>query len=152
MDTKEGKMGHMNCDCSWCCCSVAKLCLTLCILVDCSMIGFPVLCYLLEFAHIHADWVGDAIQPSHPLSPPSPPAISLFQHHGLLQWVSQNIGASASASVFPVNIQGWFILRLTSLISLLSKELSRVFSSTTVQKHQFFSTQPSLRSNYYIHT
>ena len=145
-------MGHINCHCDWRCCSVAKLGLTLCILVDCSMIGFPVLHYLLEFAHIRVNWVSDAIQPSYPLLPPSVPAVSFFQHQGLLQWVSQNIGASASASVFPVNIQGWFILRLTGLISLLSKELSRIFSSTTVQKHQFFSTQPSLRSNSHIHT
>ena len=64
----------------------------------------------------------------------------------------QNIGASASASVFPMNIQGWFPLGLTGLISLQSKGLSRVFSNTAVQKHQFFGTQLSLWSNYYIHT
>ena len=56
----------------------------------------------------------------------------------------QNIGVSASASVLPVNIQGRFPLGLTGLISLLSKGQSRVFSSTTAQKHQFFGTQPSL--------
>ena len=56
----------------------------------------------------------------------------------------QNIGASVSASVLPVNIQGWFPLGLTGLISLQSKELSRVFSTTTVQKHQFFNAQPFL--------
>ena len=56
----------------------------------------------------------------------------------------QSIGASTSASVLPVNIQGWFPLGLTGLISLLSKGLSRVFSSTTIQKHQLFGTQPSL--------
>ena len=59
----------------------------------------------------------------------------------------QNVGASGSASVLPMNIQGWFPLGLTDLISLLSKGLSRVFSKTTIQKHQFFSTQPSLWSN-----
>ena len=58
----------------------------------------------------------------------------------------QSIGVSASASVLPKNTEGWFPLRLTGLISLQSKELSRVSSSTTVWKHQFFSTQPSLRS------
>ena len=63
----------------------------------------------------------------------------------------QSIGASASASVFPMNIQGWFPLRLTSLI-LQSKGLSRVFSSSTVWKHQFFRTQPSLWSSSHIHT
>ena len=64
----------------------------------------------------------------------------------------QSIGASASASVLTMNIQDWFPLGLTSLIILLSKGLSRVFSSTTVQRHQFFSAQPSLRSNFHIHT
>ena len=59
----------------------------------------------------------------------------------------QNIGASASASVLPVNIQCWFPLGLTGLISLQSMGLSRVFSNTIFQKHQFFSAQPSLWSN-----
>ena len=60
--------------------------------------------------------------------------------------------ASASASVLPVNIQGWFPLGLTGLISLQSKELSRVLYNTTVRKHQFFSAQPSSQSNSHIHT
>ena len=64
---------------------------------------------------------------------------------------SWNIGASASASVLPMNIQGWFPLGLADLISLQSKWLSRVFSNTTVQKHQFFNTQPSLWSNSHSH-
>ena len=64
----------------------------------------------------------------------------------------QRIGALASAAVFPMNIQGWFPLGLTSLISLQFKGLSRVFSSTTIWKHQFFSTQPSLWSESHIHT
>ena len=65
---------------------------------------------------------------------------------------SQNIGVSASASVHPMNIQDWFPLGWTGWISLLSKGLSRVFSNTTVQKHQFFSAQLSLWSNSHIHT
>ena len=65
---------------------------------------------------------------------------------------SQSIGASASASVLPMNIQDWFPLGCTGLIYLLSKGLSRVFSNTTVQKHQFFDTQLSLWSNSHIHT
>ena len=65
---------------------------------------------------------------------------------------SQSIGASALASVLPMNIQGWFPLGLTGLNSLQSKRLSRVFSSTTVQKHQFFGAQPSLLSNSHICT
>ena len=64
----------------------------------------------------------------------------------------QSIGASASVSVLPVNIQDWFPLGLTDLISLLSKTLSRVFSKTTVQKHPFFDTQLSLQYDYHSHT
>ena len=66
--------------------------------------------------------------------------------------VCQSTGASASALVLPTNIQCWFPLGLTYLISLLSKGLSRVFSSTTIQKHQFFGVQPSLWSNSHLHT
>ena len=65
---------------------------------------------------------------------------------------SQSISASAWASILPTNIQGWFPLGLTGSISMLSKGLSRVFSSTTVWKHQFVSAQPSLRSNSHTHT
>ena len=103
-------------------------------------------------------WLVSSIQPSHLLLPPSPPAFNLSQHQGLFQWVSsctsagQSIGASVSASVFPMNIQDCFPLGLTGLISLLSKRFSRVFSSTTVQKHLFFGTQPSLWSSSYICT
>ena len=64
----------------------------------------------------------------------------------------QSIGALASASVFPMDIQGWFPLGLTGLITLQSKGLSRVFSNTTVQKHQFFGAQLSLWSSSHIHT
>ena len=64
----------------------------------------------------------------------------------------QSIGASASASVLPMNIQDWFPLGLIGWISLQSKGLSRVFSNTTVQRHQFFGTQPSSQSNSHIHT
>ena len=65
---------------------------------------------------------------------------------------AKSVRALASASVLPMNIQGWLPLGLTGLISLLSKGLSRVFSSTTIQKHQFFVSQPSLWSNSHIHT
>ena len=71
----------------FCCCSVAKSCLTLCDLMNCSMPGFPVPHHLLEFAQTHSHWVGDAIQPSHPLSSPSPPALNLSQDQGLFQCV-----------------------------------------------------------------
>ena len=104
--------------------------------------GFPALHYLPECTQAHVHWVADAIQPIHPLSPPSPPALNLSQDQGLFQWVgcSQQVAkALASASVLPMNIQGWFPLGLTGLISLLSEGLSRVFSSSTSWKHQFFS-------------
>ena len=117
--------------------SVTQSCLTLCDPMDCSMRGLPVLHHLLEPAQTHDYWVSDAIQPSHPLSSPSPPAFSLSQHQHLFQWVSsshQSIGVSASTSVLPVNIQDWFILGWTGWISLQSKGLSRVFSNTTAQK------------------
>ena len=65
---------------------------------------------------------------------------------------SQSIGALASASVLPMDIQGWFPLGLTNLIALQSKGLSRIFSNTTVQKHQFFGAQLSLWSSSHIHT
>ena len=124
--------------------------------MDCSTPGFPVLHYLLECAETHIHWISDAIQPSHPLSPPSPLALSLSQYQGLFQsWLfasgGQSIVASASAPALPMNIQGWFPLGLAGLISFLSRGLLRVFSSTTVQKHQCFSTQLSLWSNTHIH-
>ena len=71
----------------WCCCSVTLSCPTLCNPMDYSMPGFPVLHYLPEFAKTHVHWVNDAIQPSHPLSLPSPLALSLSQNQGLLHWV-----------------------------------------------------------------
>ena len=71
-----------------CCCSVAKSCPTLHNPMDCSMSGFPVLHYFLEFAQTHVHWVSDAIQISHPLLPPSPLALNLSQQQGLFQWVS----------------------------------------------------------------
>ena len=68
--------------------SVAQSCLTLCDPVDCSMPGLPVHCQLPEFTQTHVRWVSDPIQPSHPLSSPSPPAFNLSQHQGLFKWVS----------------------------------------------------------------
>ena len=125
-----------------CCCSVTQLCPTVCDPMDCRMQGFSVLHYLPEFGQTHVHWIGHAIQPYHLLLPPFPPSLSLYQHQGILQWAGfassgQSIGASASASVLPMNSQGWFPLGLTGLITFLSKRLSRVFSSTAVQKHQF---------------
>ena len=80
------------------------------------------------------------------------PASGYFPVSWLFASQGQSIGASASASVLPMNIQDWFPLGLTGLISLLSRGLVRVFSSITVRKHQFFGAQPSLWSNSHIHT
>ena len=73
-----------------CYCSVAKSCLTLCNPMDCSTPGFPVLHYLPEFSQIHVHWVSDVIQPSLPLSSPSPSALNLSQHRSLSQWVGSS--------------------------------------------------------------
>ena len=79
--------------------------------------------------------------------PPSFPASGSLPMSHFFASGGQSIGTSVSASVLPMYIQGWFPLELTALISLLSKELLRVFSSTAVRKHQYFSAQPSLWSN-----
>ena len=83
--------------------------------------------------------------------PPSFLVPGSFPMRWLVPSGGQSTGASASASVLPMNVQDWFLLGLTDLISLLSKGHSRVFSSSTVQKHQFFSAQPSLWFNSHSH-
>ena len=83
--------------------------------------------------------------------PQSLPASGSFPMSQLFKWGGQSIGVSASASVIPMNTQDWS-LGWTGWISLQSKRLSRVFSNTTVQKHQFFGTQLSSQSNSHIHT
>ena len=126
--------------------SVAQSCPTLCDSMNCSTPGLPVHHQLPEFTQTHVHQVSDAIQPSHPLSSPSPPAPNPSKHQVLFQWVnsSQSIRVSALASFLPMNTQDWFPLEWTGWISLKSKRLSRVFSNTTVQKHQFFDAQFSL--------
>ena len=136
---------------------IIQLCLTPWDPMDCSTPGFPIHHQLPELAQTQVHWVIDAIQPSHSLSSPSPPAFNLSQHQGLQMsqfYISgcQSIGAWAWAWVLPVNIQDWFPLRWTGWISLQFKGLSRVFSNTTVQKHQFFGVQLSSQSNSHIHT
>ena len=130
-------------------CSVTRSCPTLCYPMDCSMPGSSVLHSLLEFAQIHIHWVGDAIQPSYPLLPPSSPSLNLSQHQGHFQWVHSSHQVAQVLELhlqLPMNIQDWFPLRWTGLILLVFKGLSRVFNSTTIWKHQFFITQPSLWS------
>ena len=135
--------------------SVTKLCMALCHPMNHSTPGLPVHHQLLESTQTHVHWVGDAIQPSHPLSSHSPPAFSLSQHQGLFKWVSF-LHQVAKILAFQLQHQSfqWTprTLGWTGWIFLQSKELSRVFSNTTVQKHQFFGTQPSSQSNSHIHT
>ena len=101
---------------------------------------------LLEFMSIELVIPSNHLNLCHPLPllPQSFPASGPFPVSQLFTLGGQSIGVSPSTSILPVNIQGWFPLGLTGLISLLSKGLSRVFSSTTIQKHQFFGAQPSL--------
>ena len=138
---------------SLCCCSVTKFCPILCDPMDCSTPSFTIsrsfsnscplspLCYLT---------VSSSVTPFS--CPQSVPASGSFPMSQLFASGGQSIGASASASALPMNIQNWFLLGLTGLISLQSKGLSRVFSNSTVWKPQFFGAQPSLWSNSHIRT
>ena len=137
--------------------SVAELCPTLCDPMNRSTPGLPVHHHLPEFTQIHVHRVSDAIQPSHPLLSPSPPAPNPSQHQTfpmgqLFTRGGQSTGVSALASVLPKNTQEQSPLEWTGWISLQSKGLSRVFFNTTVQKHQFFGTQLFSQSNSHIHT
>ena len=137
--------------------SVAQSCLTLCDPMNHSTPGLPVHHKLPEFTQTHAHQVGDAIQPSHPAipfssCPQSLPASGSLPMSQLFEWGGQSTGVSASVSVLPMNTQDWFPLGWTGWISLQFKGLSRVFSNTTVQKHQFFGAQLSSQSNSHIHT
>ena len=130
----------------------------LCDSTDCNLPGFAILHCPPEFAVTHVRWVGDTIQPSHPLLPSSSPAFNLSQPQGLFHWVGSSYQVAKvlefqlqHQSFQWTNTQDWS-LRWTGCISLQSKGLSSVLSSTTVQKHQFFSTQPSLWSNSHIRT
>ena len=138
--------------------SVAQLCPTLCDPMNHSTPGLPVHHKLPEFTQTHVHWVSDVVQPSHPLSSPSPSAPNPSQHQGLFQWVSslhqvaKVLEFQLQHQILPVNTQDWSPLGWTGWISLQSKGLSRVFSNTTVQKHQFFGAQLSSQSNSHIHT
>ena len=129
----------------------------LCSAIDCSTSSSPVLHHLLEFSQTHVHWVNDVIQPSYPVIPFSScpwslPASRSFPIKQPLGSGGKSIGVSASTSVLPMSVQGWFAIGFTGSSSLLYKGLSRIFSSTTVQKHQFFGTHPSSQSNSHIHT
>ena len=116
--------------------SVAQSCPTLCDSMNRSTPGLPVHHQLPEFTHTHFHWVSDAIQPSHPLASPSPPALNPSQHQNLFQWAKlfawggQSTGVSALASFLPKKSQGWSSSECTGWISLKSKGLSRESSPT----------------------
>ena len=121
---------------------------TLCDPMDCSTPGLPFHHQLPELTQTHVHWVGEAIQPSRSLSYPSPPTFTLSQHQGLFKWVS-SLHQVGKVLEFQLQHQsfrwiffsGLISLRMGGWISLQSKGLSRVFSNTTVQKHQFFGAQ-----------
>ena len=113
--------------------------------------------HIPESTQPHVHWVSDFIQSSHPVATFSSclqsfPVSGSFLMSQLFASGGQSIGASDSASFLLMNIQDWFSLGITGLISLLFKWLSRVFSNIRAQKHQFFGIQPSLWSNSHIHT
>ena len=136
----------------WFSCSVMS---DSCNLMDCRTPGLPAHHQLQEHTQTHIRWVGASnhLILCHPFSShlQSFPASGSFSVSQYFTSGGQSIGVSALASVLSMNIQDWFPLQLTDLISLRSKVLSRVFSNTTVQKHQFFGTQPSSQSNSHIH-
>ena len=137
--------------------SVAQSCPTLCNPMNRNTPGLPVHHQLLEFTQTHVHRVSDAIQPSHPLSSPSspapiPPSIRVFSNESTLCMRWPKYWSSALASFLSKNTQDRSPLEWTGWISLQSKGLSRVFSNTTVQKHQFFGAQLSSQSNSHIHT
>ena len=129
--------------------SVAQSCPTICDPMNCSMPGLPVHHQLPEFIQTHSI---ESVMPSNHLTlcrpllllPSTFLSIRVFSNESALHIRWPNTGVSASTSVLPMNTQEWFLLGWTGWISLLSKGLSRVFSKTTVQKHQFFCGQPSL--------
>ena len=133
------------------CCSVTQSCPTLCGPMDCSMPGFPVLHHLPELTQTSVHWVGDAIQPSHPLLslhlwPSIFPSIRVFSNASTLciRWPKY---WSFSFSISPSNEYSGLISFRIDWFDLLA-----VFSSTIIRKHVFFGTQPSLWSNSHTHT
>ena len=137
--------------------SVAQSRLTLYDPMNCSTPGLPVHHQLPESTQTH---VHESVMPSNYLflcrplllKPSNFPSIRVFQMSQLFASRGQSIGVSASTSVLPMNTQDWPPLGWTDWISLQSKGLSRVFSNTTVQKHQFLGPQLSSQSNSHIHT
>ena len=120
------------------CCSGAQSCPILCDSMNCSTPGFPVLPYLLEFVQTHVHWGSDAIQPSRPLSSPSPPALNLSQHQGLFQRAgfSHQVVKDWCFSISSSNeYSGLIYFMINWFDFLVIQGLSRVFSSTIIWKH-----------------
>ena len=139
------------------CCSVTKLCLTLCnpwTAARQASLSFTISQNLLKLMSIESVMTSNDCILCRPLLflPIIFPSIQVFSSELTLHIGGQNIGASASASVLPINIQGWFPFGLIGLMSLLSKGLPRDFSRIIVRKHQFFGIQPSLCSTSHIRT
>ena len=137
--------------------SVAQSCPTLCYPMNYSTPGLPVHHQLLEFTQTHLHQVSDAIQTSHPLSSSSPPAPNPSQHQSFsnestlrMRW--PKYWSFSFSIILSKEIPGLISFRMDWLDLLAVKGLSRVFSNTTVQKHQFFGAQPSSQFNSHIHT
>ena len=133
-------------NCLYCCCSVTQLCPTLCDTMDCGTPGFTISQSLLMLISIESVMPSNHLILCCPLFLPHSSflASGSFPMSQFFASGGQSIGVSASTSVLSMNIQNLFPLGLTDWFSLQSKGLSRVFSKTTVQKHQFFGAQLSL--------
>ena len=138
------------------CCSVAQSCLTLCDPMDFSLPGFPVLHHLLEIAKTHVHWLSDVIQSSLPLLSPSRAfnfsGIRVFSNESTFHIRWPKYWASALASVLPMNIQDWFPLGLTGLISLKPKGHSRVLPQYHSSKASILQHSAFFMVLLYIHT
>ena len=149
-------MDILNDNGSNCCCLVVNSCPTLRDPMDQSMPGPPVFHCLLELSQIHVGSFDDTIQPSHPLLSPSPLAFTLSQHQGLFQGVFSSHEMeywSLSFSMCPSSEHSGLISFRTDRFVLLAVQgLSRASSSTTIQKHHFSGSQPSLWSSSHFHT
>ena len=137
--------------------SVSQSCPTLCNPMNCSMPGLLVHHQLPEFTQTHVHRISDAIQPSHLcrpllLLPPIPPTIRVFSNESTLPLRWPKYWSFSFSIITSKENPGLISFRMDGWISLQSKGLSRVFSNTTVQKHQFFGAQPSSQSNSHIHT
>ena len=131
--------------------SVAQSCLTLCNPIDCSTLGLPVHHQLPEFTQTHVHWVGDAIQPSHPLSSPSSPVVNLSQHQGLFKWVSSSHQV-AKVLEFQIQHQSFQWTPKTDLLRMVGSPCSPRDSQESSPTPQFKSINSSELSFLYSPT